>query len=123
MNGILHPQLLSDNGSTCTAGEPAEWLEEKVMDHVRRAKLHPRTEGKIEHRPDVSRHSILLANHSVTGDLEQQIGSSIASYSHLRFHVCICDLSGQTILLERESIGRDNIKNWLLRDGRRAAQH
>ena len=37
------PRLLSDNGSSYTAGDLADWLEEKGMDHDRRAPLHPQT--------------------------------------------------------------------------------
>ena len=42
------PRLLSDNGSSCIAGDLADWLEERGMDHVRGAPLHPQTQGKIE---------------------------------------------------------------------------
>jgi putative transposase len=37
------PRLLSDNGSSDIAGDLAGWLEEKGMDHDRRAPLHPQT--------------------------------------------------------------------------------
>ena len=46
---VLHkPRLLSDNGSSYVAGDLADWLEEKGMDHVRGAPFHPQTQGKIE---------------------------------------------------------------------------
>ena len=35
------PRLLSDNGSSYIASDLADWLEEKGMDHVRGAPLHP----------------------------------------------------------------------------------
>ncbi len=41
---VLHkPRLLSDNGSSYVAGDLANWLEEKGMDHVRGAPFHPQT--------------------------------------------------------------------------------
>jgi putative transposase len=42
------PRLLSDNGSSYIAGTLAERLEDRGMDHVRGAPLHPQTQGKIE---------------------------------------------------------------------------
>lgn len=41
---VLHkPRLLSDNGSSCIAGDLAEYLEDKGMKHVRSALMHPQT--------------------------------------------------------------------------------
>ncbi len=48
MNVVHRPRLLSDNGSSYIAGDLADWLEDKRMDHVRGAPLHPQTQGKIE---------------------------------------------------------------------------
>jgi len=45
---IAKPRLLSDNGSSCIAGDLADYLEDKGMDHVRGAPYHPQTQGKIE---------------------------------------------------------------------------
>lgn len=42
------PRLLSDNGASYIAGDLAQWLDEKGMDHVRGAPNHPQTQGKIE---------------------------------------------------------------------------
>ena len=48
---VLHkPRLLSDNGSSYVAGDLANWLEDKGMDHVRGAPFHPQTQGKIPSR-------------------------------------------------------------------------
>lgn len=46
---VVHkPRLLSDNGSSYVAGDLADFLEDKGMDHVRGAPHHPQTQGKIE---------------------------------------------------------------------------
>jgi len=45
---VAKPRLLSDNGSSCIAGDLADYLDDKGMDHVRGAPYHPQTQGKIE---------------------------------------------------------------------------
>lgn len=46
---FLHwPRLLSDHGSSYVAGDLAEWLDNKGMEHVRGAPYHPLTQGKIQ---------------------------------------------------------------------------
>jgi putative transposase len=50
---VVHrPRLLSDNGASYVAGDLADWLEDKGMQHVRGAPYHPQTQGKIE-RPKI----------------------------------------------------------------------
>src|SRR5262249_49409369 len=39
------PRLLSDNGSSYVAGDLANWLEDKGIEHVRGAPYHPQTQG------------------------------------------------------------------------------
>ena len=105
------PRLLSDNGSSYTAGDLADWLEEKGMDHDRRAPMHPQTQGKIERWYQTLKNRTLLENYYLPDDLEQKI----AYYNHLRYHESISNLTssdvnfgrGQTILLQRERIKRD----------------
>jgi RNA-directed DNA polymerase len=41
------PRLLSDNGASYVAGDLANWLEGKGMQHVRGAPYHPQIQGKI----------------------------------------------------------------------------
>ena len=118
MKVVHRPRLLSDNGSSYVAGDLADWLEEKRMDHVRGAPLHPQTQGKIERWHQTLKNRILLENYYLPGDLEQKIGNFVAHYNHLRYHESISNLTpadvyfgrGQTILLERERIKRDTIK-------------
>jgi Integrase core domain. len=45
---VAKPRLLSDNGSSYIAGDLADYLDDKGMDHVRGAPYHPQTQGKIE---------------------------------------------------------------------------
>ena len=48
---VLHkPRLLSDNGSSYVAGDLADWLEEKGMDHVRGAPFHLLPDRRCLHR-------------------------------------------------------------------------
>ena len=129
MNVIHRPRLLSDNGSSYIAGDLAVWLEEKGMDHVRGAPLHPQTQGKIERWHQTLKNRILLENYYLPGDLEQKIGDFVAYYNHRRYHESISNLTpadvyfgrGQTILLERERIKRDTIKNRRLQHRGKAA--
>ena len=129
MNVVHRPRLLSDNGSSYIAGDLADWLEEKGMDHVRGAPLHPQTQGKIERWHQTLKNRILLENYYLPGDLEQKIGDFVAHYNHLRYHESIANLTpadvyfgrGQTILLERERIKRDTIKTRRLQHRGKAA--
>ena len=95
------------------------------MDHDRRAPLHPQTQGKIERWYQTLKNRTLLENHYLPDDLEQKI----AYYNHLRYHESISNLTssdvnfgrGQTILLQRERIKRDTIKNRRLQHRGKAA--
>jgi transposase InsO family protein len=123
------PGLLSDNGSTYTAGDLADWLEQRGMDHVRGAPLHPQTQGKIKRWNQTLKNRILLENYYLPGDLEEKIGDFVAYYNHLRYHGSIGNLTppdvyfgrGQTILLERKRIKRDIIKTQRLQHRGKAA--
>ena len=83
MNVAHRPRLLSDNGSSQSAGDLADWLEETGMDHGRGAPLHPQTQGKIERWHQTLKNRILLENYYLPGDLEQKIGDFVACYNHL----------------------------------------
>jgi len=123
------PRLLSDNGSSYIAGDLADWLEEKGIDHDRRAPLHPQTQGTIERWYQTLKNRTLLENYYLPDDLEQKIGDFIACYNHLRYHESISNLTsadvnigrGQTIPLERERIKRDTIETRRLQHRGKAA--
>ena len=72
MNVVHRPRLLSDNGSSYIAGDLADWLDDKGMDHVRGAPLHPQTQGKIERWHQTLKNRILLENYYLPGDLEAE---------------------------------------------------
>ena len=127
---VLHrPRLLSDNGASYVAGNLADWLDERKIEHIRGAPYHPQTQGKIERWHQTLKNRILLENYYLPGDLEQKIGDFVAYYNHLRYHESIGNLTpadvyfgrGQTILLERERIKRQTIANRRLQHQLRAA--
>ena len=127
---VIHrPRLLSDNGSSYIAGDLAEWLKSKGMDHVRGAPLHPQTQGKIERWHQTLKNRILLENYYLPGALEAGISDFVAYYNHLRYHESIANLTpadvyfgrGQTILLERERIKHQTIKTRRLHHRGKAA--
>jgi len=123
------PRLLSDNGASYVAGELAEWLDDKGMDHVRGAPYHPQTQGKIERWHQTLKNRILLENYFLPGDLKGQIEKFISHYNHHRYHESLQNLTpadvyfgrGQTILMERERIKQNTIKQRRLQYRNQAA--
>jgi putative transposase len=115
---VRKPRLLSDNGSSYISADLAKWLELKGMEHVRGAPNHPQTQGKIERWHQTLKNRILLENYYLPGDLEAHIGRFVDHYNHQRYHESLQNHTpadvyfgrGQTILLQRERIKRDTIK-------------
>ena len=127
---VVHkPRLLSDNGSSYISGDLAKWLEDAGMDHVRGAPCHPQTQGKIERWHQTLKNRILLENYYLPGQLEAQIDRFVDHYNHRRYHESLQNLTpadvyfgrGQTILLQRERIKRDTIKQRRSHHQRKAA--
>jgi len=127
---VVHkPRLLSDNGSSYIAGDLAEWLDDRDMEHIRSAPYHPQTQGKIERWHQTLKNRILLENYYLPGDLEAQIGAFIGHYNHQRYHESLNNLTpadvyfgrGQTILLERARIKRKTIETRRLQHRKSAA--
>ena len=118
VNVAHRPRLLSDNGASYVAGDLANWLEEKGMQHVRGAPYHPQTQGKIERWHQTLKNRILLENYYLPDDLKAQIARFVEHYNHRRYHESLQNLTpadvyfgrGRTILLERERIKRDTIR-------------
>ena len=102
------PRLLSDNGSSYIASDLADWLEEKGMDHVRGAPLHPQTQGKIERWHQTLKNRILLENYYLPGDLEQKVGNFVAYYNHLRYHESIGNLTPADVYFGRVRTAVEN---------------
>jgi transposase InsO family protein len=113
------PRLLSDNGPSYISADLAEWLDKRDIGHVRGAPCHPQTQGKIERWHQTLKNRILLENYYLPGDLEAKIGAFVDHYNHRRYHESLSNLTpadvyfghAQTILLERERIKRDTIRN------------
>jgi transposase InsO family protein len=127
---VVHrPRLLSDNGSSYISGELAKWLGDQQMEHIRSAPYHPMTQGKIERWHQTLKNRILLENYYLPGDLDAQIAAFVMHYNHQRYHESLGNLTpadvyfgrGQTILLERERIKRQTIRQRRLQHQQHAA--
>jgi putative transposase len=127
---VVHkPRLLSDNGASYISGDLADWLAENGMSHVRGAPCHPQTQGKIERWHQTLKNRILLENYYLPGDLEAHVGRFVEHYNHRRYHESLKNLTpadvyfgrGQTILLQRERIKRETIKQRRLQHQLKAA--
>ena len=107
---VVHkPRLLSDNGSSYIAGDLADWLDDRDMEHIRGAPYHPQTQGKIERWHQTLKNRILLENYYLPGALEQAVVTFVEHYNHGRYHESLNNLTpadvyfarGQAILRER----------------------
>jgi putative transposase len=86
---------------------------------LRGAPCHPQTQGKIERWHQTLKNRILLENYYLPGDLEAKIDAFVDHYNHRRYHESLSNLipadvyfgRAQTILLERERIKQDTIRN------------
>lgn len=114
----LRPRLLSDNGPSYVAGELADWLQARRMDHVRGAPFHPQTQGKIERWHQTLKNRVLLENYYLPGDLEAQIAAFVERYNHCRRHESLDNLTpadvyfgrADDILRQRSEIKRQTLK-------------
>jgi transposase InsO family protein len=127
---VVHkPRLLSDNGSSYVAGDLADFLEDKGMDHVRSAPHHPQTQGKIERWHQTMKNRILLENYYLPGDLERQIEAFVDYYNNQRYHESLGNLTpadvyhgrGAQILSMREEIKKQTIRKRRLQHQNAAA--
>jgi len=127
---VLHkPRLLSDNGSSYVAGDLANWLEGKGMDHVRGAPFHPQTQGKIERWHQTMKNRVLLEHYYLPGDLERQIGAFVDYYNQRRYHESLNNVTpgdvyfgrAENILREREKIKKLTIQKRRLQHQKAAA--
>lgn len=127
---VLHrPRLLSDNGPSYIAGELADYLDGKQMDHVRGAPFHPQTQGKIERWHQTLKNRILLENYFLPGDLEQQIEAFVEHYNHQRYHESLDNVTpadayfgrAAAIIKRRERIKRKTLEHRRLQHHKLAA--
>lgn len=125
----LRPRLLSDNGPCYVASDFGEWLEKYKIDQVHGAPGHPQTQGKIERWQQTLKNRSLLENYFFRGDLEAQIAAFVDHYNYCPYHESLDNLRpadvyfgrGHTILLERERIKSDTIKQRRLNHQAKAA--
>jgi RNA-directed DNA polymerase len=127
---VVHrPRLLSDNGASYVAGDLADWLEGKGMQHVRGAPYHPQTQGKIERWHQTLKNRILLENYYLPGDLERQVDAFVEHYNHVRYHESIDNVTpadvyfgrADMIIAERRRIKLATIANRRLQHRLQAA--
>ena len=126
---VHRPRLLSDNGPSYISAELAAWLDNRNMAHVRGAPCHPQTQGKIERWHQTLKNRILLENYYLPGDLESKIDRFVDHYNHRRYHESLSNLTpadvyfgrARALLLERERIKRDTIRNRRLQHQKNAA--
>ena len=112
------PRRLSDNGPGYIADELARRLASNGMEHVRGAPCHPQTQGKVERWHRTLKNRVLLENHYLPGELEARVAAFVEHYNHHRAHESLDNLApadvyfgrGQAILLERERIKRQTIR-------------
>ena len=112
------PRLLSDNGPSYIAGDLADWLADRQIEHIRGAPCHPQTQGKIERWHQTLKNRILLETYYLPGQLEAQVAAFVAHYNHRRCHESLGNLTpadvycgrGPAILAERQRIKRDTIR-------------
>jgi len=111
------PRLLSDNGPSYIAGELADWLADRRIEHIRGAPCHPQTQGKIERWHQTLKNRILLENYYLPGQLEAQVAAFVEHYNHRRCHESLGNLTpadvycgrGAAILAERQRIKHDTL--------------
>jgi putative transposase len=127
---VVHkPRRLSDNGSTYISSDLAEWLKDRGIAHVHSAPCHPQTQGKIERWHQTLKNRILLENYYLPGDLEAQIACFVEHYNHRCYHESLQNLTpadvyfgrAPTILLQRERIKRETIRQRRLQHQLKAA--
>jgi putative transposase len=87
------PRLLSDNGPCYLSRDLKEYLEEHGMNHIRGARYHPQTQGKIERYHRSLKNVVNLQHYYLPGELEQEIGSFIDYYNNHRYHESLDNLT------------------------------
>lgn len=117
---VVHkPRLLSDNGASYISSELVEYIKDNGMSHVRGARYHPQTQGKIERWHQTLKNRILLENYFLPGDLERQIESFVEHYNHERYHESLNNVTpadvyfgrSQSIINKRERIKQKTIQH------------
>ena len=78
---LAKPRLLSDDGSPFIAGDMADYVEDKGMQHVRGEPYYPETQGKIKRWHHTMKNRVLLEHDFLPGDVELQIADFVDYYN------------------------------------------
>jgi putative transposase len=101
MTVVHRPRLLSDNGSSYVAGNLADWLDERNIEHVRGAPFHPQTQGKIERWHQRLKNRVLIEHYYLPRDLEPQVSAFVEHYNHARYHESLDNLTPADVYFGR----------------------
>lgn len=123
------PRLLSDNGGSYIATDLADWLDERNIQHIRGAPMHPQTQGKIERWHQSLKNRVLLEHYYLPGDLKHAIAEFVEHYNHRRYHESLKNLTpadvftgrGTSILNRRERIKQKTLEQRRKQHQRKAA--
>ena len=112
------PRLLSDNGPCYLSRDLKEYLEKRNMIHIRGARYHPQTQGKIERYHRSLKNVVNLQHYYLPGELEQEIGNFVDHYNNNRYHESLDNLTPADVFIgrKRERLNlRDKIKRETLK--------
>lgn len=123
------PSFPTCYGPSYIAGELADYLNGKRMEHVRGAPFHPQTQGKIERWHQTLKSRVLLENYFLPGDLEQQIEAFVEHYNYQRYHESLGNVTpadayfgkAPAIIKRRERIKRKTLEHRRLQHRKLAA--
>jgi putative transposase len=87
------PRLLSDNGPCYLSRDLKQYLEEHDMIHIRGARYHPQTQGKIERYHRSLKNVVNLQHYFLPGELKQEIEHFVDHYNNHRYHESLDNLT------------------------------
>ena len=127
---VVHkPRLLSDNGSSYISSDLAEWLKDRGHRACSRRPMPSADSGQDRALAPDAQEPHSARELYLPDDLKAQIARFIERYNHRRYHESLQNLTpadvyfgrGRTILLERERIKRDTIRQRRLKHQLKAA--
>jgi putative transposase len=109
------PRLLSDNGPCYLSRDLKEYLEERDMIHIRGARYHPQTQGKIERYHRSLKNVVNLQHYYLPGELEREIEHFVDHYNNHRYHESLDNLTPADIYCGKRR-ERLNVRNIIKRE-------
>ena len=85
------------------------------MIHIRGARYHPQTQGKIERYHHSLKNVVNLQHYYLPGELEQEIGSFVDHYNNHRYHESLDNLTPADIYFGRRR-ERLNVRDIIKRE-------